>query len=88
MLGVSLTVNGAGKMTPSLAGLLSIPEPEARFKNSKMYIGLAGVSSRGLPLIVIIMMYSYRALINALSTHMIHINLNTILCTHVPKQVA
>ena len=28
-------------------------------------------------------MYIYHALINALSVHMIHINLNTIFCTHV-----
>ena len=28
-------------------------------------------------------MYIYHALINALSTHMIHVNLNTIFCTHV-----
>ena len=28
-------------------------------------------------------MYIYHALINALSTHMIHINLNMIFCTHV-----
>ena len=31
----------------------------------------------------IIIMYIYRALINALSTHMIHINLNMIFYTHV-----
>ena len=28
----------------------------------------------------------YHALINALSAHMIHINLNTIFCTHVEHQ--
>ena len=28
-------------------------------------------------------MYIYHVLINALSTHMIHIKLNMILCTHV-----
>ena len=28
-------------------------------------------------------MYIYHALINALSAHMIHINLNMIFCTHV-----
>ena len=28
-------------------------------------------------------MYIYRALISVLSSHMIHINLNTIFCTHV-----
>ena len=33
--------------------------------------------------IIIIIMYIYHALINALSTRMIHINLNMILCTHV-----
>ena len=33
--------------------------------------------------ILIIIMYIYHALISALSTHMIHINLNMIFCTHV-----
>ena len=33
--------------------------------------------------IIIIIMYIYHALINALSTHMIQINLNMIFCTHV-----
>ena len=33
--------------------------------------------------IIIIIMYIYHALINALSTHMIHINLNMIFYTHV-----
>ena len=32
---------------------------------------------------IIVIMYIYHALINALSAHMIHINLNTIFCTHV-----
>ena len=31
----------------------------------------------------LIIMYIYHALINALSAHMIHINLNMIFCTHV-----
>ena len=34
-------------------------------------------------MMIIIIMYIYHALINAQSTHMIHINLNTIFCTHV-----
>ena len=34
-------------------------------------------------LIIIIIMYIYHALINALSAHMIHINLNMIFYTHV-----
>ena len=34
-------------------------------------------------LIIIIITYIYHALINALSTHMIHINLNVIFYTHV-----
>ena len=34
-------------------------------------------------IIIIIIMYIYHALINALSAHMIHINLNMILYTHV-----
>ena len=37
----------------------------------------------GRELIIIIIMYIYHALINALSAHMIHINLNMILYTHV-----
>ena len=39
--------------------------------------------------LIIIIMYIYHALINALSTHMTRINLNTIFYTHVeqlPKQ--
>ena len=32
---------------------------------------------------IIIVMYIYHALINALNAHMIHINLNMIFCTHV-----
>ena len=35
------------------------------------------------PSIIIIIMYIYYALINALSAHMIHINLNMIFYTHV-----
>ena len=34
-------------------------------------------------MIIIIIMHIYHALINALSTHMIHINLNMIFYTHV-----
>ena len=34
-------------------------------------------------IIIIIIMYIYHALINALSVHMIHINLNMIFYTHV-----
>ena len=41
-------------------------------------------------LLLLIIMYVYHALINALSAHMIHINLNMIFYTHVdivlPKQ--
>ena len=33
--------------------------------------------------VIIIIMYNYHALINALSAHMIHINLNMIFYTHV-----
>ena len=33
-------------------------------------------------------MYIYHALINTLSTHMIHINLNTIFCTHIEHSPA
>ena len=34
-------------------------------------------------MVIIILMYIYHALINTLSTHMIHINLNMIFYTHV-----
>ena len=34
-------------------------------------------------MLVVIIMYIYHALINALSAHMIHINLNMIFYTHV-----
>ena len=34
-------------------------------------------------IIIIIIIYIYHALINALSAHMIHINLNIIFCTHL-----
>ena len=37
----------------------------------------------GLRILIIIMMYIYHALINTLSTHVIHINLNIIFYTHV-----
>ena len=37
----------------------------------------------GIFVIIIIVMYVYHALINTLSAHMIHINLNTIFYTHV-----
>ena len=42
---------------------------------------ICGVGS--LRLIIIIIMYIYHVLINALSAHMIHINLNMIFYTHV-----
>ena len=35
------------------------------------------------PIVIIIIMYIYRALINALSAHIIHININMIFYTHV-----
>ena len=35
------------------------------------------------PVTIIIIMYIYHALINAMSNHMIHINLNMIFYTHV-----
>ena len=49
-------------------------------------VGLRGTSvSEGWrqQIIIIIIMYVYHALINALSSHMIHINLNMIFYTHV-----
>ena len=48
-------------------------------------IGLGKPSAKGqvFVIIIIIIMYIYHALINALSAHMIHINLNMIFYTHV-----
>ena len=34
---------------------------------------------------IVMIMHVYHALINALSSHMIHINLNTIFCPHEEK---
>ena len=48
-------------------------------RTKKLYPHFAILSHRFL----IIIMYIYRALINALSAHMIHINLNMIFYTHV-----
>ena len=53
------------------------------------YLSVQTTCLSSLPLIIIIIMYIYHALINALSAYMIHINLNTIFYTHVehlPKQ--
>ena len=36
-------------------------------------------------IIIVIIMYIYHALIDTLSSHMIHINQNTIYCTHVEQ---
>ena len=46
-------------------------------------IGQDGAIFESVSIIIIIIMYIYHALINALSTHMMHINLNVIFCTHV-----
>ena len=48
-------------------------------KGSKLLVSFHSWSTR----IIIIIMYNYHALINALSAHMIHINLNMIFNTHV-----
>ena len=49
-----------------------------------MKVEVAILGSRSLiVLIIIIIMYIYHALINALSAHMIHISLNMIFYTHV-----
>ena len=39
--------------------------------------------TQGIHRLIVIIMYIYHALINALSAHMIHINLNMIFYTHV-----
>ena len=57
-------------------------------KSGLVKIGFVGLGEMrlslvGLALIIIIIMYIYHALINALSAHMIHINLNMIFYTHV-----
>ena len=44
---------------------------------------LSSTSSASIACLIIIIMYIYHALINALSAHMIHINQNTTFCTHV-----
>ena len=46
---------------------------------------LAETETPGGVVIIIIIMYIYHALINALSAHMIHINLNMIFYTHVER---
>ena len=56
-----------------------IPLPTGRWLGSA---GLCLYQTSDLS-ITIIIMYIYHALINALSAHMIHINLNTIFCTHI-----
>ena len=45
--------------------------------------GTTSKLSGGVYVIIIIIMYIYHALINTLSAHMIHINLNMIFYTHV-----
>ena len=49
------------------------------------YMIMVLVVFSGVPgcVLIIIIMYIYHALINALSTHMIHINLNMIFYTHI-----
>ena len=49
---------------------------------SSIYVSIC-LTVKGLLLIIIIIMYIYHALINALSTHMMHVNLNTIFYTQV-----
>ena len=79
-------------------GLFSVPE----FANCISELSVASFRYKSLrvsvPLVVIrdgqegsiiIIMYIYHAFINALSAHMIHMNLNTIFYTqaaHLPKQ--
>ena len=53
---------------------LLLPEPND---------GGVGLKDLGCPADIIIIMYIYHALINALCAHMIHINLNMIFYTHV-----
>ena len=48
----------------------------------------SGPKVRGCRSLIIIIMYIYHALFNALSAHMIHINLNMIFYTHVEHSPA
>ena len=54
-----------------------------RSPSSVSPLSLCCISSEPRIYIIIIILYIYHALINALSAHMIHINLNTIFYTHV-----
>ena len=52
--------------------------------NRKQYTKVFGEESTEVAcIIIIVIIYTYYALINALSAHIIHINLNTIFYTHV-----
>ena len=51
--------------------------------NEANYYHLNAESFKSLYALIIIIMYIYHVLINALSAHMIHINLNMIFYTHV-----
>ena len=56
----------------------TVTEPGCRFQ-----VKAGCLTTTWLHLIIIIIVYIYHALINALSAHMIHINLNMIFHTHV-----
>ena len=55
----------------------------ATVTRDRRLIQLFSVHQHGITLVIIIILYIYHALINALSAHMIHINLNRIFYTHV-----
>ena len=72
-IGSAVTANRIKTMLPEL-----INEDQTGFKSGK-YVG----DNLRLIYDIIIIMYIYHALINVLSAHMIHINLNMIFYTHV-----
>ena len=55
------------------ASFVCLPVPQKNITFSDLFIMI----------IIMMIMYIYHALINALSAHMIHVDLNTIFCTRV-----
>ena len=58
-----------------------------RNKKQQNYIKIGGRKIILIIIIIIIIMYIYHAFINALSAHMIHIDLNMIFYTHVEQHM-
>ena len=72
-----------GRMFPKHVAERSFLDPEYKPFDEYFQLGSANKKVRPIKNQLIIIMYIYHALINALSAHMIHINLNMIFCTHV-----